>query len=200
MKALAVCGSRRKTGNTAYLLKEALQVFSDEGFETQILYLGDMDFEGCRGCEGCAKTNRCIIQDDMQDAYRFIRESEVLLAGSPTYFYNMSSDMKRFIDRCYCFTSFDRTDRSAWVSELEGSPARYAGLISICEQTTEDNLGFTADAMQAAFSSLGYRIVFNQKVLHAFKAGEVKEQKETLNQTRELAGRLVKTVLLGRNL
>ena len=200
MKALAVCGSKRKSGNTAFLLTEALKTFADEGFETRILYLGDMDFEGCRGCEGCAVTNRCVIQDDMQRAYSLIRESQVFLAGSPTYFYNMSSDMKCFIDRCYCFTSFDRSDRSAWVSELEGSPVRYAGLISICEQTTEDDLGFTADAMAAAFSSLGYRIVFNQKVLHAFKAGDVKKQEDTLSQTKDYAGRLLRTVLLSQNL
>ncbi len=200
MKVLAVCGSKRMKGNTATLLKKALKPFREAGMETEMLFLGEMDLEGCRGCEGCARTNRCVIDDDMQKAYQLMREADVLLAGSPTYFYNMSSEMKRFIDRCYCFTSYDKSDRSAWVSELEEGPARFAGLISICEQTSVEDLGLTADAMHSAFSSLGYRIVFSQKVLHAFRPGEVTEKEEILKETRQLSSRLLKTLLLSRGL
>jgi multimeric flavodoxin WrbA len=198
MKVLAVSGSKRKKGNTASLLKEALLPFEKAGYSIDFIYPGEMNIEGCRGCEGCAKTNRCVIRDDMQGIYDKIREADVLLAGSPTYFYNMTSEMKRFIDRCYCFTSYDKTDRSAWISELEQGPRKYAGLISVCEQNSLEDLGFTAKAMEAAFESLGYMIIFRQKVLHAFKAAEVLEKQEILEIARRNGMRLLKTLELSR--
>ena len=198
MKILALSGSRRKNGNTAAVLKTILNVFDEAGAETSLRFPGDLSIQSCRGCEGCSRTNRCVIQDDMQPLYEEIRQADVLLAGSPTYFYNMSSDMKRLIDRCYCFTSYDKTDRSAWISELEGHPQKFAGLVSICEQKNLNDLGFTADAMEAAFSSLGYRIVFSQKILHAFKAGAVTNMDSVLEEARSNGHRLLKTLRLSR--
>lgn len=198
MKVLAIIGSKRKNGNTATLVEQSLKPFEEAGIQSETIFLGDLNFEGCRGCEGCAKTNRCVIKDDMQDVYTPLREADVLIAGSPTYFYNMSSDMKKFIDRCYCFTSYAADDRSAWNSELELGMRKFAGLISICEQNSLDDLGFTAIAMEAAFGSLGYRIVFSQKVLHAFKAGAVITMNDTMNEAYQYGNRLLKTLQISR--
>ncbi len=193
MKVLALSGSRRKNGNTAALLNRALTPFRDAGWETSLIYPGDREIQACTGCEGCAKTNRCVISDGMTPLYALLREADALIAGSPTYFYNVSSDMKRFIDRCYCLTSYHEKDRSAWVSELESGRPRYAGLISLCEQPDRENLGFTSAAMRAAFSSLGYRIVFSQEVIHAFKPGEVLEKETILEESEALGLRLMRT-------
>lgn len=173
MKILAISGSRRKNGNTAALIKKALEPFTEDGADTEIIYPGDLDFAGCSGCEGCAKTGRCVVKDDMQQIYRKIEEADAIIAGSPTYFYNMTSDMKKFIDRCYCFFSFDEDDRSVWISRLSKDKQKFAGIIAVCEQNSTEDMGYTADAMRSAFESLGYRTVFTQKVLHVFKAGEI---------------------------
>lgn len=198
MHILALVGSKRKNGNTASLVDQCLLAFEgDEGFTKEILYLGDMDFEGCRGCEGCAKTNRCVIKDDMQQAYEKMRRADALIAASPTYFYNMSGDMKRFIDRCYCFTSYNPADRSVWVSEFEhAAPRKLAGFISICEQNDVRDMGYTAEAMSSAFESLGYRTIFSQKVLHCFKAGEVKRVPEAMEEASRLGAKLMNSLLL----
>jgi multimeric flavodoxin WrbA len=198
MHILALIGSKRKNGNTASLVKQCLLGFEgDERFTTEVLYLGDMDFEGCRGCEGCARTNRCVIKDDMQEACEKMREADALIAASPTYFYNMSGDMKRFIDRCYCFTSYNPDDRSVWVSEFEhSSPRKLAGFISICEQNDVRDMGYTAEAMSSAFESLGYRTIFSQKVLHCFKAGEVKKVPEAMDKAAEYGRKLKNNLLL----
>jgi len=49
-----------------------------EGAETDIIYPGDLDFSGCRGCEGCSKTSRCILADEMQSVYQKIEKADVL--------------------------------------------------------------------------------------------------------------------------
>ncbi|MDC7235003.1 MAG: flavodoxin family protein [Spirochaetales bacterium] len=196
MKVLAIIGSARKKGNTSALVNRVLAPFLEAGAICDTVYLSDLNLMPCTGCEACADTNKCVKKDGMQDVYPLLREADVLIAGSPTYFYNMSGLMKMFIDRCYCLTSYDREDRSAWISELESGPSRIAGLISICEQESEADLGFTADAMAAAFGSLGYRIVFNRKVLHAFKPGEVLEKDTTLEDLDRGAAQLYRTARL----
>ena len=196
MKVLALSGSRRKNGNTSALLREALTPFSDAGWDTELIYLGDYEIQACRGCEGCAKSSRCVINDGMTGLYPLLEESDALIAGSPTYFYNVSSDMKRFIDRCYCLTSYHRKDRSAWISALERGKPRFAGLISICEQPEREGLGLTSAAMKAAFGSLGYRIVFSQEVIHAFDPGEVSSRREVLEKAARLSLRLLRTCQL----
>lgn len=182
IKILAVVGSKRKEGNTAILIERALSAFRDsETISVETLFLGEMNFDGCNGCEGCSQSNRCIINDDMQIAYKLLREADAVIIGSPSYFYNVSSDMKKFIDRCYCFTSYMPTNRSVWTSEFDSGPRKFAGFISICEQNNVEDMGFTPQVLQKTFESLGFRTVFNQKVLHCFKAGEVSSKSEPLN-------------------
>ena len=198
MHILGLVGSKRKNGNTAALVRKSLTPFDkDTSFTTEILYLGDMVFDGCRGCEGCSGTNICVIKDDMQDAYEKLRRADALIAASPTYFFNMTGDMKKFIDRCYCFDSFDPEDRSVWISEFDRcSPRKLAGFITVCEQNNSEDMGYTAEAMSRAFESLGYRSIFNQKVLHCFEAGEVKQFPEAMQEAEKNGIKLKKTLLL----
>ncbi|RDG33746.1 flavodoxin family protein [Oceanispirochaeta sp. M1] len=197
MKILAVVGSKRKNGNTAALIEKTLSAFQNsEDFSVETLFLGEMNFVGCNGCEGCSKSNQCVIKDDMQRAYILLREADAVIIGSPTYFYNVSSDMKKFIDRCYCFTNYMPGNRSVWTSEFDSGPRKFAGYISICEQNNVDDMGFTPQVLQKTFESLGFRTVFNQKVLHCFKAGEVNSKSEPLDSAEANGVSLRETMLL----
>ena len=199
MKVIGIVGSKRKNGNTAALIKQTMIPFEkSEDFETEIIYLGDLNIEGCSGCESCAKTNRCVIKDDMQEVYKKLRMADSIIAGSPTYFYNMTSDMKKFIDRCYCFFTFDKEDRSVWISEFEQGPQKYAGIVAVSEQENIEDMGFTPEAMRLSFQSLGYRIISKQKALHAFKAGEIITFEETMKLAISNGEKLLKTILLSR--
>ncbi len=199
MKVLAVCGSKRKNGNTASLLNKTLEPFKSADIETEIIFPGDLQFSGCSGCEGCSSGRLCIVKDDMQKIYPKIIEADALIAGSPTYFFNMTSDMKKFIDRCYCFFSFDKTDRSVWISRLNQPACKFLGLISVCEQNNIADMGVTPSAMQSAFESLGYRTVFSQKVLFSFKAGEVLKHEDQLQAAYDNGVRLLKTLKMSKS-
>src|SRR6056297_862715 len=115
MKVIGIVGSRRKNGNTAHLMQEALKPFSMKNIETNIFFLEDYAIEDYNGCEGCQNTYQCVINDDMQKIYPHILEADAMILGSPTYFYNITAKMKAFIDRCYCFEIFDKKDRSVWM-------------------------------------------------------------------------------------
>ena len=196
MKILGIVGSKRKKGNTAALVAEALKAARTEGIETKMIYLGDYDIKGCTGCEGCRDTYACVIKDGMQDIYPLLMESDGLITGSPTYFYNMSSDMKAFIERLYCYEVFNEDDRAVWMSVNEAMGGKLATTIAICEQHDAQDMGFTSDAMGLSLASLGYRIVDNVKILELYEAGAAQRSNEALKQSRIAGQKLARTLIL----
>ena len=196
MKVLGIVGSRRKNGNTAYLVQQALQAIESIEVETELIFLGDYNIRGCTGCEGCKDTYKCVIMDDMQKIYPLIMESDGIILGSPTYFYNITTDMKAFIERFYCFQVFAEDDRSVWSSINEALGGKYAVVISICEQNDERDMGFTAEAMSKPLEGLGYRVVETVKILKLFKKGDALENQNALEQVKRAGHKLEKTFRL----
>ncbi|HZK53673.1 MAG TPA: flavodoxin family protein [Desulfosporosinus sp.] len=196
MKVLGIVGSKRKKGNTAYLVQQALNEIESKDVETQIIYLGDYNMSGCTGCEGCKDTFKCVVMDDMQKIYPLIRNADAIILGSPTYFYNITADVKSFIERLYCFQIFAENDRSVWSSVNEVLGGKYAVVIAICEQNNEADMGFTAEAMKLPLEGLGYRVLSTVKILNMFKKGEVQEHLEVLEQVKTAAQKLERTFRL----
>lgn len=193
MKVLAVVGSRRKKGNTASLVRAALAGAQREGARTELVFLGDYAFRGCKGCEACKDTYRCAVQDDMQKLYPVLLEADGLILGSPTYFYNVSADMKAFLDRLYCLEIFADGDRSCWVGLPEVTGWKYAAAIAVCEQHEEKYMGFTAEAMTKSLDDLGYRVIDTVKAVGFWSAGEVLSDEETMRRAERAGERLVRT-------
>lgn len=196
MKILGIVGSSRKRGNTATLVDEALCAARGEGLETETVFLGDHEIRGCTGCEGCRNTYKCVIQDGMQELYPKILEADGLIAGSPTYFYNMTANMKAFIERLYCFEVFDGSDRSVWMSVNEAIGGKLAVTIAVCEQHDEKDMGVTSEAMDLSLASLGYRIVDSVKVLELYEAGVAARCEKAMEQSRNAGRKLARTLLL----
>ena len=196
MKLLGITGSQRKTGNTSLLVQKALDEAKREGVQTEHLFLSNYHYADCNGCEGCAKTFHCVIDDDMQSIYPKILEADALILGSPTYFYNVTALMKAFIDRLYCYEIFDKEDRSVWIPLNEALGMKYAMVIAVCEQQSVEDLGFTDQALSKPLEALGYRVTDSLKILHAFDKGDVLAQPETFTMVKEASKRLVKTVQL----
>ncbi|MDD2553360.1 MAG: flavodoxin family protein [Desulfotomaculaceae bacterium] len=200
MKILGISGSKRKKGNTSILVQEALQGAQKEGAKTELIFLGDYAIKGCLGCEGCKDTYRCVIDDDMQKIYPLLLESDGIILGSPTYFYNISADMKAFIDRCYCFEVFAEEDRSCWSSINEARGGKYAAVIAVCEQQDEKDMGFASEAMCLSLQALGYRVIDQVKVFNLFKAGEALNDNDVLRRSGKAGEKLVKTIQLRKDL
>ena len=101
MKVLAINGSPRKDGNTAALINHALAAVEKEGIETESISLAGKKLHGCIACYKCAenKDRRCVIDDDVNGLIEKMLEADAIVLGSPTYFANVSSEMKALIDR-----------------------------------------------------------------------------------------------------
>jgi len=200
MKILGVVGSKRKNGNTSLLMKEALDAANNEGLETEIIYLGDYNISGCTGCEGCKKSFACVIKDGMQELYPKIIRADGLIIGSPTYFYNITAEMKAFIERMYCFEVFDDTDRSVWMSINEAFGGKLAATIAICEQHDEKDMGVTSEVMDLSLASLGYRIVDSVKILKLYELGAATSSENAIKKSRQAGSKLARTLLLKENI
>lgn len=94
---LGICGSARKKGNTATLLREVLAA---AGFESELVFLSDLSIGFCSGCLSCVQQKGvCVKKDDMQELLEKMLGAQALVLGSPNYYYDVSGLMKNMIDR-----------------------------------------------------------------------------------------------------
>ncbi|MEN6611747.1 MAG: flavodoxin family protein [Methanoregulaceae archaeon] len=102
MKVLGISGSWRQKGNTAILVKEVLSRCESAGIPVEFISLSGKEIRPCIGCEKCKETKWCVIEgDDWGEIAHKILDSEVLVIGSPTYYYDICGHLKNFIDRTY---------------------------------------------------------------------------------------------------
>jgi multimeric flavodoxin WrbA len=102
-KVLGIVGSPRKKGNTHLLVSKILEGAQDMGAETDILFLNDLSIRECDGCNICWNDKPCSKNDDMNAVYPKIAASDVLIFGTPVYWYGPTALMKCFIDRFVYF-------------------------------------------------------------------------------------------------
>lgn len=191
---LGVGGSPRKGGNSDVLLKHMLKGVSKEKVNTRSVQLRDYMYQGCIGCEKCRKTGICTgLNDGMSLIYPRVLESRGLILISPTHNYNITSWMKGFIDRLYCYYRFDNQRPRGWSSRLAGQN-RKAVLAAICEQSNPEDMGFTLEAMRYPLGALGYEIVGELPVFEIFDKGKVKDMEEVLNKARNLGRSLAQSL------
>ncbi|MBI5531649.1 MAG: flavodoxin family protein [Deltaproteobacteria bacterium] len=103
MKVVAFNGSARKEGNTSILIRHVLAELEKEGIETEVVHLAGQSIHGCLGCNKCWKTKnqRCTRNDDIiNGCIEKMLAADGILLGSPTYFTDVSTEMKALIDRC----------------------------------------------------------------------------------------------------
>jgi len=102
MKVVAVNGSARKNGNTAMMIEEVARRLSSEGIGTETIELSGMKLRGCTACYGCVENrdNRCTVDDGMNEIYSAMVSADGIILASPTYFSDVSAEMKAVIDRC----------------------------------------------------------------------------------------------------
>lgn len=102
MKAIAINGSPRPGGNTEIMLKKVLEPLEAAGWSTEYLRIGGKPVRGCIACLKCfeKRNGRCIVEkDDMNDYLEKIYAADAVILGSPTYFADVTPELKALIDR-----------------------------------------------------------------------------------------------------
>jgi multimeric flavodoxin WrbA len=102
MNVVAFNGSARKDGNTAILLRTALGEMEKEGVGTELVQLSGKKIRGCTACYKCFRNldRRCAVKGDVaNECIGKMLSADGILLGSPTYFADVTAEMKALIDR-----------------------------------------------------------------------------------------------------
>jgi len=102
MKVVAFNGSARKDGNTAFLIRYVFEELNREGIETEMVQLAGTAIRGCLACYQCfeKKDRHCSNNNDsVNECIEMMIEAEGMILASPTYFADVTAEMKALIDR-----------------------------------------------------------------------------------------------------
>ena len=103
MKVVAFNGSARKDGNTTMLVNYVFAELEKEGIETELVQLAGKHPHGCIACYQCfkKKNRRCAVDIDcINDCIEKMEAADGIILASPTYFADLSPEIKAIIDRC----------------------------------------------------------------------------------------------------
>jgi multimeric flavodoxin WrbA len=102
MKVIGINGSPRPAGNTSIMLKTVFEALEAEEIETELIQLGGTDIRGCKACYACikAKNSQCSTKGDgFNEIFAKMVEADGMILASPTYFADITPEMKALIDR-----------------------------------------------------------------------------------------------------
>jgi multimeric flavodoxin WrbA len=108
MKVVAIKGSPRKNGNTAYALNVVGNVLREEGIDFEIIDVGGKYIRGCLACNKCSEKQdgKCITTTDMlNDSLVKMKEADGIIIASPVYYSGIAGTMKCFLDRAFYVAS-----------------------------------------------------------------------------------------------
>lgn len=92
--------SPRKNGNTAFLAGAFSDTAESGLHKCEINNLYDYDILPCIDCRACKKDNfQCALKDDMNRIYMKMESADILVFGTPIYWYGPTAKMKLLIDR-----------------------------------------------------------------------------------------------------
>lgn len=151
MKVVAIVGSPHGKGNTSYLTDVALKELAAQGIETEKIVLGQCVVGPCLGHDKCGTFAVCKVKDDAPGIIEKYNNADAVILASPVYFFDITAQMKTFIDRNFFTFTHDGKKK-----------AKYAGLIAIgggggADETIATLKRFVRLPEKNCFTVAGYR-------------------------------------------
>lgn len=174
MKILLLNGSPRE-GNTKFAI-ETICKGIDENIsdaETDIINIADKSISCCIGCEACVGNGgTCIFEDDMVKILEKVRDADMLVFGSPVYWWGITAQLKTVIDRLFA------------LSGNYGKKEKKIGIVHIGEDSL-DGPQYTLISKQfdCICVHLGWDMVFDVSI----SAAAPDDIKNNQDRTQELA-------------
>ncbi len=178
MKILAIVGSPRLEGNTNYLVDQTLEEAKKLGAQIEKIILDKYKVNPCLGHDNCASFESCLQDDDMGWILDRFREADGVILATPVYYYNVSAQMKAFIDRNYFLYKHDQKYR-----------AKVAGIIIVAEQEGIEDTLHTLRQFTDEFN------VENNRIFtvcgYAGRIGDAQNNLPLLEEARKLGQQMV---------
>ena len=102
MKITVLTGSPRKNGTSNFLADEFIKGAQENGHEIFRFDCAKADVKNCIACQACAMGSKpCIHKDDFVELREQLLSSDMVVFVTPIYYFNMTSSIKKVIDRFY---------------------------------------------------------------------------------------------------
>ncbi len=184
MKVLAIVGSPRLKGNTNYLVDQALREAAKLGAETEKIVVSQHQVNPCLGHDDCASFESCQQKDDAGWILDRFREADGVILATPVYYYNVSAQMKAFIDRNYFLYKHDQKYK-----------ARVVGIIVVAEQEGIEDTLHTLRQFTDELGTKEDRIFIVSG--YANKLGDAKNNLPLVETSRKLGRQMVQCLKEG---
>jgi multimeric flavodoxin WrbA len=145
MKVIAVVGSPRRNGNTELLSAHALKAIAEEGLDTELIRLADLEIKPCSACMACKTGGKCSIKDDFPPIYEKMKQADGIILASPVYYGSASALIKALMER------------AGYVSNFNGKPfnGKVGGPLVVARRAGKN---FTFAQLTLWFQILGFFI------------------------------------------
>jgi len=191
MFVLGLQGSPRKNGNTSKLLSAFLDEAESLGAHTHLIDVPRRNIKPCQSCGNCERKGFCPIDDEMQQVFPLLRKADLIVIGTPVFFYGATAQLKCLIDRSQTLWA------RKYVHNLEdpGAKWRHGFFLSVGATKGKDlfdGISLTAkyffDAVSASFEgSLTYKRIEGPS--------EIEEHPTALSDAKAKARELVSPFL-----
>lgn len=187
----------RKNGNSEILLKEALSVCEDAGFEVCMINLHDYHILHCTGCEACTQGMArgvrvpCILKekDDKDFLTEKMLEMDAVIFSVPTYDLMPCSAYLTFAHRNLAYeTSFLQK-----IGAIEKKP-RIAGIISV-GGSTRSWQGMALEGMAGTMFTNSFQIIDMMLATRVSRPGYVLLKQELLDRAKLLGEHMTKALM-----
>jgi multimeric flavodoxin WrbA len=185
MKIVSVLGSPREISNSSTVANRFCIRAEKFGAETKTFVLNNLEYRGCQGCMACkTKLDRCALEDDLTEVLEAIRETDVLVLASPVYYWDISGQLKCFLDRTFSYLVPDFITKPVKSRLVPGKK-----LVMILTQNNPDEGSFTNifPKFEYFFKSYGFSETHLIRACGVNAPGEVEKRVDVMTLAEKTA-------------
>jgi multimeric flavodoxin WrbA len=173
MKILALIGSPRSGSNTDILVDKILIGAGENGNSCEKIRLYDFDISACVDCRKCKRSDFvCALEDGMSPIYPQLEAADLIIFGTPVYWYGPTAKMKLLIDRLRPFIASGK---------LKGKK----GIVVTPSEEGDSCCGPLIEMFKTSFEYLG--MSFAGSILaKAYERGEIRNNLAELTRAYDL--------------
>jgi multimeric flavodoxin WrbA len=177
MKILALIGSPRKAGNTQLMVDSVIEGALTAGHRAEKLSLYDYDIRPCVDCRRCKREDyRCALADDMPEIYGRLRDADLIIFGTPVYWYGPTAKMKLLLDRLRPFIA-------------DGGLKGKRGFMVVPSEEGPGCCGPLLEMFRMSFGYLGMESA-GEILVSAYERGEITKSPHELKRARDIGAAL----------
>lgn len=144
MDILVLTGSPRRNGNSAHLAEQFIKGAREKGHNVFRFDCAQHDVQPCRACNACGMDGPCVLKDDFDIIRQRIIDADMVVFATPMYYFGISAQMKRVIDRFYAINGKIKgsSKKAAFMMTFADTSAKEAEPMLVHYRTLTDYLGW----------------------------------------------------------